>query len=183
LDKKSHSDSNKKGEFTGKSNQKSKYASKKDNLSFWIIFGIFAVIGIVFIYSMIRRGRGESQYRDCTSNIQNLASSLDFFYEKHRKYPDKKNWKRELFEKSGAESPYKYPEPKCASNGATYGYGVDKSGQVFTVHCRGAHYKRLKEIPEGYPQYSSGYGFIRDPKVLRGIRMTEKKIRRPVEFP
>ena len=120
---------------------------------------VFMILLLVFFVMEIRRGRYQQKYTTCKSTIGCIASALELYKEDHGNYPPAGTWREGLFKTKGEKHPY-MPEPLCESKNTRYGYVVDADLQNYTLYCNGEHYKELKGIRKGYPQFSSRTGLI-----------------------
>ncbi len=117
------------------------------------LFTVLVLLGILASLMMPRlfRSKMKTYHTGCVQNVHNVGSALEIYatYNQGR-YPDTLEVLRDT------NPPYMQSLPLCPSDSSTYGYQAGQENRLYTVHCRGIHYRQLDNVQEGYPQFYSG---------------------------
>lgn len=117
--------------------------------------GVVVLLAFLLVPNFLR-ARAPGHYTACKSNLKNLATGLEGFREKARRYPDRLD---------ALVPGHLSAIPTCPTSGKdTYrgGYLISGDATQFTLMCRGDNHSRVGRPPD-FPQYDSHGGLREEP--------------------
>lgn len=127
-----------------------------------VIIGLLAAILIPYF----ARARFTAELNACEANLKGVAQSATLYANDNSQLVPSSL--AVLTQGTGGQRAYMGYVPTCPSNGLTYHYDYDTSGNTwFTIECQGIHYKTLwggNTAWQNYPQWNSALNtFVEHP--------------------